>query len=164
MNKEEKKVYMKAYYEKNKDEIRAYMKAYNKTYCEEHKEEIKIKKAKYHVIHKEKQNENSRRNCYKYKKICVNEYGLSGGCVCCGETELSFLSIDHIKDNGARDREIHGSGTSFFLWLIKNNFPEGFQTLCCNCQMGKRCGNGFCPHYPEIDLRISKESSCQKVA
>ena len=33
---------------------------------------------------------------------------------------------------------------NLYNWLIKNNFPSGFQTLCMNCQFIKREENREC--------------------
>lgn len=77
----------------------------------------------------------------------LTHYGNSKlACVCCGETELSFLTIDHINNDGAEYRKLVGkAGKMFYLWLKQNNYPKGVQTLCWNCQWGKRlCGT--CPH------------------
>lgn len=70
-------------------------------------------------------------------------------CACCGETEKLFLSIDHIKNNGAAERRAglyKGGGSAFYAWLRKENFPPGYQVLCMNCQVGKHKNSGVCPH------------------
>jgi hypothetical protein len=69
-------------------------------------------------------------------------------CACCGETERSFLSIDHMQNNGSKMRKlgIHGHSTQFYRWLKKGGFPADFQVLCMNCQFGKRMNHGVCPH------------------
>lgn len=69
-------------------------------------------------------------------------------CNCCGETERSFLTIDHMENNGSKLRRegVHGHSTQFYRWLRKGNFPEQFQVLCMNCQFGKRMNGGCCPH------------------
>ena len=69
-------------------------------------------------------------------------------CKCCGETEPLFLDIDHMDNDGAEHRKKHrlGTGKQFYVWLITNNFPSNFQTLCCNCNRGKFRNNGICPH------------------
>jgi hypothetical protein len=70
-------------------------------------------------------------------------------CSCCGETEPMFLSIDHIDNDGAKERKsglYAGSGTAFYGWLRKNGFPTGYQVLCMNCQIGKHKNGGVCPH------------------
>ena len=83
---------------------------------------------------------------------CRNEvYGAYGGyrCNCCNETERMFLSIDHIDNKGAEERQsgkYSGGGSAFYNWLRKNNFPKGYQVLCMNCQIGKHKNGGVCPH------------------
>lgn len=72
-------------------------------------------------------------------------------CACCGESERMFLSIDHINNDGAEHRrslkgQIGKGGSSFFDWLVRKNFPSGFQTLCRNCNWGKHVNGGTCPH------------------
>lgn len=86
------------------------------------------------------------------KQKVVDHYG--GRCACCEEKGLVFLNIDHIDENGAEHRRqiaphfknrVPG-GDHFYRWLEKNNFPDGFQTLCYNCNIGKHWNNGVCPH------------------
>ncbi len=82
------------------------------------------------------------------KKIKDQVFAHYGGykCICCGETEESFLTIDHINNDGANHRKIAGSGGRFYWWVTRNNYPTGLQILCWNCQWGKRiCG--ICPHH-----------------
>lgn len=70
-------------------------------------------------------------------------------CACCGETEPKFLSIDHINNDGAemRRKGVHGNGgVAFYQWLRKSGFPDGFQVLCMNCNVGKHRNGGVCPH------------------
>ena len=75
----------------------------------------------------------------------LSKYG--GHCKCCGEKEILFLSIDHIDGGGSKHRKKLGiqSGEPFYRWLVKNNFPSGFQVLCFNCNMAKGFHNK-CPH------------------
>jgi len=83
------------------------------------------------------------------KEAVYNAYG-GYVCACCGETEKSFLTIDHVNNDGAEHRKQirkkSANGTQVYRWLIKNNFPGGFQVLCWNCQWGKVKNNGICPH------------------
>lgn len=81
------------------------------------------------------------------KNLVYNAYG-GYKCACCGETEVSFLTIDHVNNDGGHMRKnVHGStGTRTLQWLVNNNFPEGYQILCWNCQWGKQKNNGICPH------------------
>jgi hypothetical protein len=83
---------------------------------------------------------------------CRDEvYSAYGGykCNCCGEAERMFLSIDHVNNDGAQERKsgkYKGSGSAFYTWLRKNNFPVGYQVFCMNCQIGKHKNGGVCPH------------------
>ena len=68
-------------------------------------------------------------------------------CCCCGETEFKFLTIDHINNNGAKERRETGKpgGRVFYSYLRRRKYPLGYQTLCYNCN----CSKGFyghCPH------------------
>lgn len=75
----------------------------------------------------------------------MDHYG--GKCICCGESEILFLTIDHIYGGGNQHRkDIKKWGSGFYKWLIKENFPNDFQLLCHNCNMGKHRNGGICPH------------------
>jgi hypothetical protein len=74
-------------------------------------------------------------------------------CACCGEDYIDFLTIDHINNDGAKQRrelKLVG-GWRFYYWLKLHNFPDdlGLQVLCANCQLGKERNNGVCPHKEE---------------
>jgi hypothetical protein len=68
-------------------------------------------------------------------------------CNCCPETEIKFLTIDHINNDGFKERKIlnKNGGAGFYFWLRKNNYPNGYRTLCFNCNMAKSL-YGKCPH------------------
>lgn len=61
-------------------------------------------------------------------------------CAICGNNDIVVLCIDHIDGNGQAHRRAIGrtSGAGFYQWLIQNNYPDGFQVLCYNCNMRKR--------------------------
>ena len=119
-----------------------------------------------HDAIRQKENSSMKRKRARARNIVFTAYG-GYKCVCCGETEPSFLSIDHINNDGGADfrRKNFGKRTSAgchtYAWLIRNNFPEGFQVLCMNCQHGKRMNAGICPHqigcndYPEMGVGLS---------
>ena len=70
-------------------------------------------------------------------------------CACCGETRREFLSIDHIDGGGtAHRREFRGRYASIYQWLRANDYPEGFQVLCMNCNSSIGF-YGYCPHQRE---------------
>jgi len=64
-------------------------------------------------------------------------------CNCCGEKIREFLSLDHIKGGGIEHRK--KIKVNVYWWLKKNNYPEGFQILCHNCNQAKGY-YGECPH------------------
>ena len=92
---------------------------------------------------------NRRRHREKYethKKMVFGYYGTK--CACCGEDELMFLTVDHINNDGNlhRKNKVSTSHHNIYGWLVRNGFPDGFQILCMNCNMGKHRNNGVCPH------------------
>jgi hypothetical protein len=74
----------------------------------------------------------------------MSRYG--GSCVCCGESKLAFLTLDHIhNDGGKRRKSGEALGTRFYKRLLKVPVDPTLQVLCWNCNMGKRL-SGVCPH------------------
>jgi hypothetical protein len=58
-----------------------------------------------------------------------------------------FLTLDHKEGAGnVHRREIKGKIKDWYTWVIKEKFPEEFQTLCYNCNLGKSRNGGTCPH------------------
>ena len=68
---------------------------------------------------------------------CLSYYkkGKKIECVFCKESEYEFMSLDHIDGNGSEHRRLNGykSGTSTYLWAIRNNYPPIFQVACMSC-------------------------------
>jgi hypothetical protein len=83
------------------------------------------------------------------KLIVFNHYSNKNiRCACCEEDEYKFLTLDHTNNDGSEDRKnnpSHATGIGLYRRLIKNNFPEGIQILCWNCNMSKAF-HGVCPH------------------
>ena len=90
-----------------------------------------------------------RRRYRHHNKIKVfNAYG--NECTCCGEKTFEFLVIDHINnDGGIQRRLLNKKSTSFYQWIISNNFPDNLQILCYNCNAAKEY-YGICPHKREL--------------
>jgi len=85
------------------------------------------------------------------RDIVLEAYG-GKRCACCGETEPTFLSLDHVNNDGAkhkRDNKLRTS-TQLYAMLIRQGYPKGFQVLCMNCQWGKRNNKGVCPHSGKV--------------
>ena len=92
---------------------------------------------------------NIQRKCRrKLRLLALSKYGGNPPkCACCEEAEIGFLTIDHINGISNREhrKEIGNGGSNLYSWLKKNNFPNGFQVLCYNCNCAK--GHyGQCPH------------------
>lgn len=88
----------------------------------------------------------------KYRKeIRLETLKAYGGnipvCKCCDESTIEFLCIDHIDGGGNRERQEKekNGGYSWYSYLKKNNWPDGFRVLChnCNSSLGYY---GYCPH------------------
>jgi hypothetical protein len=88
----------------------------------------------------------------KIKDLVFKAYG-GAICACCGEINKKFLSLDHINNDGAAHRKAIGyrGGIGYYLAVVRDNFPPGFQVLCYNCNMGKARNSGVCPH-KEIEV------------
>lgn len=84
----------------------------------------------------------------KVRQTIVTAYG--GKCICCGEAEPLFLQLDHIANDGAMHRELVGgvrnASQAAYRDVIRRSFPDGYQILCANCNVGKQLNNGICPH------------------
>jgi hypothetical protein len=84
---------------------------------------------------------------------------LGGKCVCCGEKEYEFLSIDHKNGNGAEHRKSFNYNTSNVTYDIfkKLNsdfetFKNEYQVLCYNCNISKGNKiNWICPHKRRLE-------------
>ncbi len=118
-------------------------KEYQAKYYQKNRKKILEQQREYH-----KKYPNLRRNSNKKVKIEVlTHYGdRKCACVICGESRLACLSLDHTKNNGAEERRKLGKpkyfgGPTFYRWLRKRNYPDGYQTLCMNCQWVKRIAN-----------------------
>jgi hypothetical protein len=81
------------------------------------------------------------------RKLAVMEhYGKDGKAVCCWQgcqiSDLDMLTLDHVANNGAAHRREYsktgrGGGTALYLMLERQDYPSGYQTLCCNHNLKK---------------------------
>lgn len=79
----------------------------------------------------------------KAKEEVVGWYG--GKCSCCGEDNISFLTIDHVGSDGGKHRKSIGD-QSMVQWVHKNGKKDYLQILCFNCNLGRSIDGGVCPH------------------
>lgn len=125
------------------------MKSGSKEYYQKYYIENKDRIQKRKTLHWRKQKEIRDKMNLKIKTEVFSYYSKGTPiCNCCGINEIVFLTIDHINGGGRKHIksivEIRG-GTNFYRWLRKNNYPDGFQVLCYNCNCGKRTFEE-CPH------------------
>jgi 5-methylcytosine-specific restriction endonuclease McrA len=72
----------------------------------------------------------------------IGAYG--GKCVCCGEDQIEFLTLDHI--NGRTDEPYKITGQKAWARLKARGWPKNnYQLLCFNCNCAKGV-YGQCPH------------------
>lgn len=158
--REERREYMKQWRESNPDKEQKYREAqigarkeYHRQYFQENKERLREQKQEYYHKHKEYFKDKSREHYERNKERLlqrqremrlniVKHYGAV--CVCCGETTLEFLAIDHKNNDGNEQRKTMASN-QVYRWIIENNYPNSIQILCHNCNMAKAF-YGRCPH------------------
>lgn len=154
-NYEENKEH-KAEYNRQYGELHKLDKAeYNRRYAEENKERILKQKREYYLAnfeqiakrtklrHERLREEDKKRREQRKERVLIYYGNGKLACVRCGFTDIRALSIDHIKGWGTEHRRLlkTKNGQMFYRWLIDNSYPEGYQTLCMNCQWIKRREN-----------------------
>ena len=83
---------------------------------------------------------NSRNTARRLKVDILRRY--SNGvpsCVCCGETDLGILCLDHLNGDG-REHRRSIEGKSLYAWIRRHDYPAMFQVLCSNCNTSKALG------------------------
>lgn len=98
------------------------------------------------------------RNDLLYNQRRETVIGLYGdNCACCKEDQKSFLTIDHIRNNGNLERK-RLSSRSFYAKLAKagRKLPD-YQLLCWNCNCSKNA-LGECFHTYQFDQPISSQT------
>jgi hypothetical protein len=88
----------------------------------------------------------------RYKKRLKDRVikGYGGKCVCCGESNNGFLTLDHVNEDGAEERKQFGHNTQkLHNRIIREGFPSRYQLLCYNCNCGRAYNGGVCPHGDE---------------
>ena len=99
----------------------------------------------YRINNKEARSLSASMRTRQYRDAVFDHYGKI--CSCCGEDDYKALTIDHINNDGKEHRDNVGKGKSIHVWLVKNNFPAGFQPLCWNCNLTKYFNGGKVPEW-----------------
>ena len=157
----EYKVKKKEYYQKNKERIKEYgnQPDVKSRYALRQKKyrarpEIKLKNKKYNETRNTPERRIEVKTIRDKLKIQIlSEYSKRHSnsdipcCNCCGEnSHTDFLNVDHIdgKKHLPQEEQKLG-GNNLNRWLKRNNYPDGFQILCWNCNLAKGLF-GVCPH------------------
>jgi len=168
-----RKAYEEAWYDAHREETltkcreyrakhREQIRAYHKVYYKNHRDEVLLRGKIDRLTHPEKQAarhkayyEKNREATSAYQKAyhakqkieVITAYG--GRCVCCGESRIEFLTLDHLNGGGRKHRRNPGA-THFYSYLKRNGFPRdlGLQVMCMNCNWAKYA-YGRCPHEDE---------------
>lgn len=148
MNKEERKAYHQQWRQTHREQKREqnrnwrethkeHIREYNIAYNESHQEQIRVHR---HIspYDLEKKRKDAERYNSALRTETLTHYG--GGklaCIICDENRLPCLSIDHINGGGNAHRKALGlrAGNSFYRWLRRQGLPNGYRTLCMNCQL-----------------------------
>lgn len=110
------------------------------------KEERSILLREYYIRTKPAHAKAAKKQKDKLYNEFFSHYGYS--CVCCGESNKDFLSIEHLNNDGAahRKRLRARSPQHAIIDIRRAGWPKGYATLCFNCNMGKARMGGTCPH------------------
>jgi 5-methylcytosine-specific restriction endonuclease McrA len=117
---------VKRYRKKHRKELNEYAKLRMRKLWEENPELVRKKQREYRQAVRER---------------TILAYG--GKCKCCGETELKFLSFDHIDGGGSKERKRLCSAS--FCFPVRKTTRKDIQILCHNCNQAKGF-YGKCPH------------------
>ena len=130
------------WYQKNMDRH----KKRNREYYKKNAERIKKRNRLHRLTNREEHLEYAKARRLKQKRVVIDHYSKGKNeCKCCGEKEFNFLTLDHINNDGNRDRV--KSKNNLHSYLIRNNFPKGIRVMCFNCNSGRELSPGkICPH------------------
>ena len=120
-----------AYRERNRELLRQR----RREYVAAHPERVKQQLAR----SRDKRREYQKAAYQQIKREVIAAYG--GKCVCCGEQNFAFLTIDHVFNDGYLERGKEGrfSGVHIYRRLKRAGMPQGrYQVLCYNCNCSKQ--------------------------
>lgn len=135
-DKIKEKSYQKQYQFTHKTEWKNYHKNYSKQWYIDNKIIVSNKHKQYRDTHKIE----SKLNRDSIRLKVLNHYSNHNlKCKNCNEIHIEFLEIDHINGGGKKHKKsLHLYGNALYRWLVKNNYPDGYQVLCSNCNWKKR--------------------------
>jgi hypothetical protein len=146
----DRREYQRAWQKANPEKMKKYYKKYRETHLQIVRKRGREWSRRFRQQNPEKVKSSVRNANAFAKHELLAAYG-GPICVCCGESETNFLTLDHINQDGASHRNRHGGSSGLYIWLRQNGYPDDppLQVLCWNCQWGRRKNNGVCPHEEE---------------
>jgi hypothetical protein len=89
----------------------------------------------------------ARRQARVWRRRIVNALGAC--CACCGETIRHALTVDHVLNDGARERSQFPDLRELYKFILAEGCPrDRYQVLCRNCHESKN-ERGECAHVAE---------------
>lgn len=142
--KEKKKLYDANWRKENPEKTQRYW----QNYYQGHKKELNEKKRERDLNNPQRREKKAETNKKWREALKLETFNAYGGCicVCCGEVNLGFLTLDHI--NGCPEgRKRKDTTIRLYSKLKQLDYPRGFQVLCYNCNLGRAHHGGICPHH-----------------
>lgn len=142
---EKHRISMRNYQQTHKVQLREYMRKYREAHREKILEYMRDYNRRWYQAHKTEKLAQGKRLRQRLKLKALAHYSLRElpKCVKCGITDVDVLCIDHINGGGsAHRRQLAQNKSEFYRWLMNNNYPAGYQTLCANCNLKKRIVSG----------------------
>jgi hypothetical protein len=135
---EKRKAQWKKRYYANVEASRARSRAYYYA----HKEEMYAANKRWARANSTKRIADAKKWREDLKQELLTAYGRR--CACCGETEIRFLTLEHINRDGAAHRK--AKGTYVYPDVRRQGFPKDkYCLLCFNCNHATKTG-ADCPH------------------
>ena len=116
-------------------------KAFEQAYYQKHKAEFRERSLKDFAANRTQRIQQCMARDAEIKLDVLSHYGKDGQLKCCWSgcevDDPDMLSLDHLNNDGAKDRAQGKAGIKHYRMLKKENYPDGFQTLCHNHQWKK---------------------------
>lgn len=89
------------------------------------------------------------------KDLKIELFKLYGSvCICCGLTDIRFLTVDHVKHGRGNKRpKTDRRPLTFYRRLIEQGYSEDYQILCMNCNWAKGVW-GKCHHQQDREALV----------
>lgn len=130
--------YRREYYLANKERFAERKRIYR----EEHKEHNHLYAIQYYKKNRKRLTDGRTNYVKLLRRKVVNLLGSK--CIKCGISDYRVLAIDHVNNDGSKERKIMKSISIFYTYLLnlnhedKTTFFKRYQILCHNCNWIKR--------------------------